>query len=92
MKKIFLIFWLTISFAAFADDSEGKELFDEAKCMECHNKSDFAGSTSKVKTFHQMDGAVDACQINNNAEWFDEDRKMVSDYLNETFYKFKKKP
>ena len=91
MRKVFLMLWLSASVNMLADVSEGKELFDEAKCMECHNNSDFAGDTSKVKSFHQMDGAVDACQVNNNAEWFDEDREMVSDYLNETFYKFQMK-
>ena len=90
MKKIFFFLWLAISLTVFSDTSEGQELFKEAKCMECHNNSDFAGSTSKVKNFHQMDGAVDACQINNNTEWFDEDKKMVSEYLNDTFYNFKK--
>ena len=90
MEKIFLFLWLAITLTNLANAQEGKELFDEAKCMECHTQSDFAGQTSKAKNFRQMDRAVDACQFNNNAEWFDEDREMVSDYLNDTFYKFEK--
>lgn len=77
---------------ALADMQEAKEMFDEAKCMECHNISDFGGSTSKAKDYHQLLAKVDACQRGNDAEWFDEDSGMVADYLNKVFYKFKKHP
>ena len=75
---------------AFADMDEAKELFDEAKCMECHNLSDFGGETSKAKDYHQVYAKVDACQRGSDAQWFDEDSEMVADYLNQTFYHFKK--
>ena len=76
--------------ASFAADAEnGKELFNEAKCMECHNSEDFDNS-KKVKDYHTLVGRVDACQRGNDAGWFDEDTEDVAEYLNKTHYKFKK--
>ena len=88
-KASLLIVGLLFSSAAFADAEEGKELFEEAKCMECHNSSDF-DSSKKVKNFHQLEGRVQACQLNTDAGWFDEDTHSVATYLNETHYKLKK--
>ena len=80
---------LLFATVSFADTENGKELFNEAKCMECHNSEDFDNS-KKVKNYHTLVGRVDACQRNNDAGWFDEDTEDVAEYLNKTHYKFKK--
>ncbi|MGB5965821.1 MAG: hypothetical protein WBG65_09875, partial [Sulfurimonadaceae bacterium] len=67
---------------------QGKEMFDEAKCMECHNSGDFANS-KKVHNFKQLEQRVQACQLNTDAGWFDKDVTDVANYLNKDFYKFK---
>ena len=88
-KVSLIIAGLALSTAAFADAEEGKEMFAEAKCMECHNSTDFSES-KKVHSFKQLEQRVQACQLNSSAGWFDEDVTSVADYLNQDFYKFKK--
>ena len=74
---------------AFGGVEEGKEMFDEAKCMECHNSEDFK-SSKKVKGFHELEARVDACQRNTDAGWFDEDTHDVANYLDKKYYHLKK--
>ncbi len=88
-KSALLLTALLVTTSAYAGAEDGKELFEEAKCMECHNAEDFDNS-KKVKNFHQLQTRVDACQRNTGAEWFDEDTHDVAEYLNKEHYKFKK--
>lgn len=88
-KVSLLIAGLMVTTSAFAGAEEGKEMFDEAKCMECHNTVDFSES-KKVHNFKQLEKRVRACQLNTGIGWFDEDVTDVADYLNKDFYKFKK--
>ncbi len=83
-----LIAGLMVTTSAFGDAEEGKEMFVEAKCMECHNNEDFSESKN-VHNFEQIEKRVRACQLSNSIQWFDEDVISVSEYLNEDFYKFK---
>ena len=69
---------------------EGQELFNKSSCMECHNKSDFGGEKSKARTYQHIKDYTDACQINNDALWFEEDVENVAEYLNNEHYKLKK--
>lgn len=85
---------LTVVFCAcgYAEMMKGKKLFDDAKCMECHNVGDFKDKKiRKSQTFDQMKGKVSACQIANDAQWFDEDEHEVAVYLNKKYYHFKEK-
>jgi cytochrome c peroxidase len=85
---------LTVVFCTcgYADMKMGKKLFDNAKCIECHNIEDFKDKTiSKSKTFEQMKDKVSACQINNDAQWFDDEEHNVAMYLNKEYYHFKQK-
>ena len=93
MKKItttsILLASLLLSTTVFAGAEEGKAMFDEAKCMECHNSADFKNS-KKVKELHQLEAKIDACQRNTDAGWFDEDTHDVATYLNGKYYHLKK--
>lgn len=74
----------------YAEMIKGKQLFDKAQCMACHNVEDFKDKTiSKSKTFEQMKEKVSACQLNNDAQWFDDDEHDVAMYLNKEYYHFK---
>ena len=88
-KISMLLASLLLTTAAFGGAEEGKEMFDEAKCMECHNSADFKNS-KKVKEFHQLEARVDACQRNTDAGWFDEDTTSVAEFLDKKYYKLKK--
>lgn len=84
---VFLILFFCTN--GYADMMKGEKLFDNAKCMECHNVEDFKNKTiRKSKTFAQMKGKVSACQIQNDAQWFDEDEHEVAKYLNQKYYHF----
>ena len=89
LKLRVLLIGILLSSSVYAD--EAKEMFDEARCMECHNDSDFGGDTSEAKSYEEVHNLVMSCQMNNDAGWFDEDSQLVTDYLNDNFYKFKKK-
>jgi len=71
------------------DIPNGKELFIEAKCMECHNKEDFAVNEKKVKNMKVLHQRVEACAINSDAGWFDDETLDVVHYLNKEHYEFK---
>ncbi|MDP2079263.1 MAG: c-type cytochrome [Sulfuricurvum sp.] len=89
MTMMFMMFFVT---CGYAEMIRGKQLFDKAQCMACHNSEDFKDKTiSKSKTFEQMKEKVSACQINNDAQWFDDDEHDVAMYLNKEYYHFKQK-
>lgn len=88
-----LSFSLTILISSnyiFADIHEAKELFDNAKCMSCHNNEDFLEKTRKAKDFLKVHQKVSICAHNNSVEWFDDETMDVTKYLNQKFYNYKK--
>lgn len=90
MKAIIYTSLIFLSSLLYAADVEnGKELFDEAKCMECHNKGDFKYNEKKVKDMKILHQKVEACAINNDAGWFDDETEDVVHYLNKEHYKLK---
>ena len=89
-------FIIAVSIAALvttaqADYAEGEELFQDSKCLECHNLEEFEDPKQiKSKNFEQMENMVSACQISNDAGWFDDETHSVAEYLNKKYFKFKK--
>lgn len=89
MMIVIAVFFCT---SGYADMINGKKLFDDAKCMECHNIGDFKDKKiRKSKIFSEMKGRVSACQIAHDAQWFDEDEHAVAVYLNKEYYHFEEK-
>lgn len=81
-----IVFFYTFG---YADMASGKKLFDNADCVACHNVEDFKDKTIRnSKTFAQMKDKVSACQIQNGAQWFDEDEDTVARYLNQEYFHF----
>jgi len=84
---------LLISTTLFSSEhKEARELFTEAKCMHCHHTNDFQARENGVSSFAKLHKSVQACAINNNAGWFEEDNHNVSRYLNHKYYGFKQPP
>ena len=75
-----------------ADMEEAKELFDEAKCMECHIPNHFKHKEKKVNSYKKLSSSVQACAINTDAGWFDEDADLVTEYLDKKYYHYKQPP
>ncbi|MDP3301789.1 MAG: hypothetical protein Q8S36_07470 [Sulfuricurvum sp.] len=86
MTVTLIVFFCTYG---YTDMISGKKLFDNAKCMECHNIKDFNDKTvRKAKIFTQLEDKVSACQMENNAYWFDDEVHYVAQYLNKEHYHF----
>ena len=88
-KTLTIIGSIILSSAVYADMSEAKELFHEAKCMECHNSGDFKVKQDKVNSFQKLHKTVNKCSYNTNTGWFDDETQDVVRYLNKEYYKFK---
>lgn len=89
LQHTLLISTLVVGSLLQADMQESKELFDDAKCMGCHNTQDFQHREEKVNSYQKLSKSVKACALNTNAEWFDEDADSVTAYLNEKHYHYK---
>lgn len=72
-----------------ANMQEAKEMFDEAKCMDCHTPNHFKHNEKKVNSYKKLSNSVRACASSSGAEWFDEDSDMVTEYLNDKHYHYK---
>ena len=90
IKTVIISGYLLVAVCAYAQIEDGQQLFNDSKCLECHNIEDFKDKkTHKVKSFKSMKDKVLACQIENDAMWFDEDVHDVATYLNHEYYHFK---
>lgn len=81
---------LLISGSAFANGNaaNGKKLFTASKCNECHGVEIYTSKDRKVKNLKALEAAVRLNDSKLNTNWFDEDVKDVTAYLNQQYYKF----
>ncbi len=86
MKSI-LIFTLFFT-SLFSNAERGQELYNQAKCYECHDPSEFTSKQRRAKNYKQLIKNVEACRFKTNADWFDEDKDDVVDFLNKAYYKY----
>ncbi len=75
-----------------AQDENGAQLFNDAKCMRCHSSTHFKPKEEKVSSFVKLQKSVNACALNTNTAWFDDETMQVVHYLNHKYYKFKTPP
>ena len=81
---------LLISTSAYADGNaaNGKSLFTGSKCGTCHGNEIYTSKDRKVKNLKALEAAVRLNDSKLNTNWFDEDVKDVTAYLNSQYYKF----
>ena len=81
---------LLISTTAFANGNaaNGKALFTGSKCGTCHGTEIYTSKDRKVKNLKALEAAVRLNDSKLNTNWFDEDVKDVTAYLNQQYYKF----
>ena len=79
-----------ISSSAFANGNaaNGKTLFTGSKCGTCHGNEIYTAPGRKVKNLKSLEAAVRLNDSKLNTNWFDEDVKDVTAYLNQQYYKF----
>lgn len=93
MLKLTLSFLMVLLYSntLYADIEEGKQVFNDSNCLECHSTDKFKYRVNKVNSFEKLHGTVSACANNSNAGLFEEEIKNVSLYLNKEYYHFKVK-
>lgn len=67
----------------------GKAIHD-ANCISCHDTGKYTRADRLISDFNQLSARVRVCDANLGAKLSDKDLSSVTDYLNETFYKFPK--
>lgn len=68
----------------------GKAIHD-ANCISCHDSGVYSRADHKMTDFAMLSAQVRRCDANLSTKLFDEDMDKITDYLNETYYKFPKK-
>lgn len=79
---------LLLSSALYGDEANGKTLYHEAKCTQCHSNDLFMHEDRKIKNLKKLKKQVAWCAHQYDASWFDDEVLDVVDYLNKHFYKF----
>ena len=81
---------ILISSTAFASGNaaKGKTLFTGSKCGTCHGNEIYTSKDRKVNNLNALEAAVRLNDSKLNTNWFDEDVKDVTAYLNLQYYKF----
>lgn len=81
---------LFMSGAALANGNSknGKKLFTESKCDQCHGTEVFTRPDRKVTSLKALEAQVRRCDSNLNTNWFDDEIHDVTAHLNKKYYKF----
>lgn len=86
MFKLYLLCSFVIT-SLVAQVHDGKVLYDEADCKRCHSDYIYEKDRRKLNTLPELEGRIERC-ADSYADWFEEDRDSVTDYLNTHYYKF----
>lgn len=73
---------------AVADAERGQQLHDE-HCMKCHDTAVYTRENRRITNQEALAKQVKRCELNLGLRWFDTDINDVTQYLNQSFYKFK---
>ena len=69
---------------------EGKELHNESSCMRCHGSEMYTRDDRKALDYSDLKRQVSFCSNNLSTGWFPEEEELVVDFLNKTYYQYKK--
>lgn len=100
MRHLLVLFpltWLAGPALAAPSAAEGAKLVQEKRCETCHNnktlgdaKAIYLRKDRKVTSWEQLKARVATCNSELNLQLFPEDEEHIVEYLNQTYYKFKK--
>jgi hypothetical protein len=89
--------WLPGPALAAPSAAEGAKLVQEKRCETCHNsktpgdaKAIYLRKDRKVTSWEKLKAQVAACNSELNLQLFPDDEEHIAEYLNQTYYKFKK--
>lgn len=69
--------------------ANGKKLYTQSKCNQCHGTEVFTRKDRKVTSLKALEAQVRRCDSNLNTNWFDDEIIDVTAHLNKQYYKFK---
>jgi len=89
---------LPLGIPAFAADvAAGRKLVEEKKCEICHHnktlgdaKAVYLRKDRRVTSWEKLKAQVAACNTELNLQLFPDDEEHIAEFLNQTYYKFKK--
>ena len=91
-----LAFAVAVS-ASAAETEAGKRLVEEKHCETCHHnktlgdaKAIYLRKDRKVNTLEQLKARVALCNSELSLQMFPDEEEQVVDYLDATYYKFRK--
>ena len=97
MRLTALLFLAVALPAAAADVDAGKRLVEEKRCEICHHdktlgeaKAIYLRKDRKVTTLEKLKAQVALCNSELNLQMFPDEEEQVADYLDATYYKFRK--
>ena len=100
MRRLLVLLALTLPAGpavAAPSAAEGAKLVQEKRCETCHNnqtlgdaKAIYLRKDRKVTSWEKLKSQVAACNSQLNLQLFPEDEEHIAEYLNQTYYKFKK--
>ncbi|WP_294947689.1 hypothetical protein [Sulfurivirga sp.] len=92
LKPLLLTGLIGTASVAAADRAEmiedGRLLFEEGRCMACHQYRPFDRGSTRLKGFPSLMTMVETCNTNLGLGWFPDEVEAVSHYLNQRFYGF----
>jgi hypothetical protein len=90
MKKIIPSIFLLMSFVVVSDEKIDGDFLHADKCLRCHTDQPYIDKKSKIPSYQKLHSRVQTCSHQTEAEFFDDEMKAITDYLNNNYYKFKK--
>jgi hypothetical protein len=82
---------------AQGDAAAGRKLVDEKKCEVCHHNKTYGDAKAiylrkdrKVTSWEKLKAQVAACNTELNLHLFPDDEEHVAEFLNQSYYKFRK--
>lgn len=83
----FLALILTSASSQAADPLKGQELHQQ-NCLSCHGTEVYTRTDRRIGSFPSLVTQVNACNVNLNTGWFDDEVESVAHYLNLNYYQF----
>jgi hypothetical protein len=93
MKKTILLGFsllLTATSAVWAADAKNGETLYDKNCMRCHDKTIHTRPDSIIHSLEALKSRVSFCDMAAQAHFTPEQQADVTEYLNQSFYKFPK--
>lgn len=85
----FSLLLLSATLGVQAEPDRGEALVQQS-CQRCHDNSIFTRPNSIIFSLSALEKRVRFCESMAHAGWSEQDYKAVVDYLNRTFYHFKR--